>query len=144
MGFLSGARGRIRDQIDTGVVELSPDGLLPAAQMARTKHGGKPCANNKIQQDDLQPKLQHLSSIRASAPTPNLIWRSVGKTRRTLFYDGINMLRHGDDPGHQFRMAKPKFGRGDPAGSRRTFYARMKVPEVLLPRCWHCPRLTAH
>ena len=130
----------IRDQIDAGVVELSPDGLLPAAQMARIKPVVEALCEQQRQcwQDDLQPKLSANGIRICTYAELNPAQREAA---RTLFYDEIFpvLTPLGFDPGHPFpHISNLSLNLAvvirDPDHGER--FARVKVPEVL-------PRLVA-
>lgn len=132
----------IRDQLDAGVVELSPDGLLPAAQIAQIKPVVEELCEQQRQcwQQDIQPKLRERGIVVSSYADLSPAQRDAA---RALFYDEIFpvLTPLAFDPGHPFpHISNLSLNLAvvisDPEDGER--FARVKVPEVL-PRLMALP-----
>ncbi len=125
----------IRDQLDAGVVEPSPDGLLPAEQIARIKPVVQALCEQQREcwQHDIQPKLHERGIYVSSYADLSAEQRDAA---RALFYDEIFpvLTPLAFDPGHPFpHISNLSLNLAvvinDPEHGER--FARVKVPEVL-------------
>jgi len=130
----------IRDQLDAGVVEPSPDGLSPAEQITRIKPVVEALCEQQREcwQGDIQPKLRERGIYVSRYADLSDEQRNAA---RTLFYDEIFpvLTPLAFDPGHPFpHISNLSLNLAvvihDPEHGER--FARVKVPEVL-------PRLVA-